>query len=134
MGVVHPEVELEVAGQARTGQVRRAGDDALLVGEDERLAVDEVLGVPADLHAVAVEHVDHPLQPGIDLAGEPQQVAVLREVRIEAVERLLDAAAVVRGRPGLTRLAPPLGALLLRLGPMSSRRCSTRSRPSAIAK
>ena len=85
---VGAEVEFEVVEEARRGEVGGAGEDARLVAEDERLAVEELAPVHPDLGRRAVEERDQALD-GVDrLRRERDEVAIGLERRPQLAEAL----------------------------------------------
>ena len=73
---VGAEIEFEVVEEARRREVGGAGEDARLVAEDERLAVEELAPVDLDLGRRAVEERDEALDRVDRLGREGDQVTI----------------------------------------------------------
>src|SRR5690606_34309329 len=77
--LVVAEVQLEVRGQAGAREVRRAGDHALTVRENERLAVQEPLLVAPDLDLAGGEEVQESSDRLVDVRREGKKISVAAE-------------------------------------------------------
>ena len=75
--LVVPEIELQIRREARGGEVRRAGNHALAVGEHESLAVQELLLIAADFDLARREELEQAPHSPIHTPRERQEVAVV---------------------------------------------------------
>ena len=110
-GVVAAEVQFQVAGQSGGREVARPGDNPLVVGEDERLAVQEPLLVAADFDRARFQQRQQPANGGLRRRGELQQVPVPQQPGIVGADGFMDHAGIepgerfadLAGRPGRWR-------------------------------
>ena len=110
--VVAPEVELQVVAQARRGQVRRAGDDALRGAErfaprcqDVRLGVQECPLIAPHLHFAAAKRRDERAQrrragPGVRQPIALPAQAVVHSAQTRAKPTPFECPGRLSERPG----------------------------------
>ena len=119
MGRVVAQVQLQVGGQTREGEVGRPGHHSVrAIPHQEGLAVQEPPLQAADLNRLRAQPLHQPPGSGMDLEREAQMVALNEQVLLVALQRLAQPGA---GRPmrigRLRAQCPPTALRRHRLSP-----------------